>query len=307
MDPKNTSAKPADVQPEVIPEEYEDDQNMGEQDGQEEGGGAMRFTSPEASAERLSKMPETVHTSLQLMSEENIFNAVINEIQARCQKCREKCSVYDFEKMWTHMVKTYCMSFRSQYFTRNSRATILDQIPEAVMQYMKNMTLVELLQMVVDLAQQRGYRAKQRLDSFFDQDKLTVSQQEYDRAKEKCNYFYHCYHNYVDLFRLCTGSWRPQRPMRNRHETYASPNQNASYQERPIPERNVQHRRTDNAPTRNVTHDPSWRGQKYMTPTQQKQQYQQGRRTYQPGSYQSYHLEGRQNSQTGGFRSRTNY
>ena len=102
------SAKPVNIQPEVIPEEYDDEQNLGGEGNQEDGANSgPRFTSPEASAERLTKLPQDVQSTFQLMTEETIFAALVNEVQFRCQACREKCSPYDFERMWTQMVRTY--------------------------------------------------------------------------------------------------------------------------------------------------------------------------------------------------------
>jgi hypothetical protein len=183
------------------------------------------------------------------------------------------------------------MSFRSQYFPRNSRSTILDQYPAPVVQFLKDTSLVDCLQTIVDLSQQRGFCTKQRLDSFVDaENHLTVSQREYNEAKERCDYLFRCYHSYVDLFRLCTGSWRPRRPVRNNdrrgnQRTDEMGAQEPMMSERPMTDRSFQQRRPDrqNGPAK------PWRqpeGQKYQTPTQQRQQRQpQERRSYQPGSY----------------------
>lgn len=286
MNSTTASAKPEDIHSDVICEEYEDEMNdVSEQ--MDETNNGPRFTSPEASAERLSKLPADVQNALKMMTEENIFTALVNEIQARCQECRVRCSAYDYERMWVHMVRTYCRSFRSQYFSRSSRTTIVDSLPEVVVEYMKTVPLVDLLQTIVDLSQQRGYCAKQRLDSFVGSDgKLMVKQHEYEEAREKCNYLFRCYYSYVDLFRMCTGTWRPSRPARRRNMPQANEgsNRRADDQERS--------RRPQNFGKPWRQRD---RSEKYMT---QQRNTSRERNSYQPGSYQMQYQGSRQKEQS---------
>ena len=168
------------------------------------------FSSPEAGATRLGKLPPNVLVVLQLLDEETMFNALITELQNRCQECRTTLPVYDTNRMWIQMVFSYCMNFRREKIFSESGTT--QDVPPEVLEYMHTTPIVSILQTFVDLAQQTGFQAQQFLDTLENEAvEKFVSIKDHDDACSNRNNLQRRYHDYVDLFRHCTGTWKPAR------------------------------------------------------------------------------------------------
>ncbi|XWV25914.1 hypothetical protein QJ857_gp1166 [Tupanvirus soda lake] len=169
-----------------------------------------KFSSPEAGAERLAKLPSNVQTALQLMSEETTFGALVAELQNRCRNARANLPPNSKDRMWLHHALNTCMEFRRTHFQR--RSNLLDRVPTEVSTYMSSADEVEILQTLVDVSQQKGYHARQFFDTLNDESTTKrVSQRDYDDALASCKALEQRYHEYVDMFRRCTASGKPFR------------------------------------------------------------------------------------------------
>lgn len=246
--------------PDVIPEEYPDeDMVVEEQDNNEE---QTKQYSPEACMARLAKLPENVQNELKSMTEYDCFNSCVQSLVSRCAEQRKNMEENNFERMWTHNVRNHCMNFRQQCFRHmRNRSNGTYQV---FTDYMSTLSVMEMLQTLVDLAQQRGFFAKQNLASCMDENgALVVSETDYAQSKEQCTYCYNQYHFYVDLYRHCNGSWRPRRNNRSNGEMN---NRQAGQdrQERPVRQKQM------------------YQGQNKST---QQTDQNQGRRVYNPGTY----------------------
>ena len=202
---------------ENLVEEIEEVEDVNECNNDEEES-ARKFSSPEAGASRLDKLPPNVLVVLQLLDEDVMFYALIMELQTRCHDCRTTLPIYSTDRMWIHTVFSFCMNFRREKIISESGAT--QDVSAEVQEYMRTTPIVSILQTLVDLAQQTGYQAKQFLDTLENEASTKfVSTQDHDDAYNNCNNLQRRYHDYVDLFRHCTGTWKP--PRKNVHRSDA--------------------------------------------------------------------------------------
>ncbi len=169
----------------------------------------QKFSSPEASALRLSKLPLNVLSVMRMSNEEIIFDAFISELKFRCNDHKNRLDKYALERMWTQMVFSICMNFRHEHFHGKSHS--LENISPDFLQFMRNSNIIDLLQVLVDVAQQSGFQAKDILMTFENNKDSGITQKDYNEAKNRWNSLQQHYHDYVDLFRRCTGTWRPSK------------------------------------------------------------------------------------------------
>jgi hypothetical protein len=190
-------------------------------DNDENDNSTYKFSSPEAGAERLGKLPPNILSTLRSVNEEIIFDAFIVELKNRCHEHKNKLEKYSPERMWTQIVFSKCMNFRYQHF--HSKPNSLENIPNDFLHFLRDSTIVNILQILVDVAQQSGFNAKQLLDGYNTDTTFNVNQKDYNDARERWNTCQRHYYDYVELFRHCTGMWRP-----NKNRQSDSTNRNSS-------------------------------------------------------------------------------
>jgi hypothetical protein len=273
--------------PEVKPSSTEDE-CVEENSGSDDDGTFVKYSSPEAGEERLGKIPKEILTLLQTQSMETSFGAMITEVKRRCDEVRETLQPLDIKRMWTQMVFGWCMDFRRTHFPKKRTFNqALDQtsnecVPLVFSNYMKNTDLVDLLQMFIDIAQQNGFHAQQNKHNLDEVSRTKrVSQQMFNDAQNYCDTLQQLYHDFVDLYRHCTGTWRPPRV----------PRYNRGPQREPRRDFNGRGQYTeDPRPMQNFAVKPSQERKQYTdSSTRSMQNFavkpSQERRPYRPGGY----------------------
>jgi len=170
-----------------------------------------KFSSPESGAERLKQLPQKVCDFYHLVPIETAFNAFLKSLRNRCADCKTTHDKFSYEKMWMSMVFSICMDFRRDVF--QSKSDDMDQTPVEIRDWMDQTGIIEILQTFIDVAQQNGHEAKNELAK---QEENTESknQRHTDNIKSRCSALQNRYHSFVDLYRRCTGTWKPPRVIR---------------------------------------------------------------------------------------------
>ena len=191
-------------------EEHPDNEQFTKEDSgsEDENENEHKFSSPATGIERLSKLPSDVLYGLQILSIETTFNLFIEEIQNRCHEYKNTHDRFSFERMWVQTVFGRCMDFRREHFHTK---VMLNRVPIEITNFMKNNSLIDLLQIFIDLSQQNGYHAKLAFDTLKNNTSRRVTQRELDDAYNGCVASQKLYHDFVDLYRHCIGTWRPSR------------------------------------------------------------------------------------------------
>lgn len=172
---------------------------------------SKKFSSPEAGMERLAKIPQNVYKALCLLPIDASFKECVMCIRERCENCRSTMELHCHERMWTHMVFSMCMNFnRDQFGTRSSNNNSI--VPQELMDYMRCTPILDMLQLFIDISQQNGFQAQKSLEMMNQENQSKrFTSREYDDAQALCRALKQLYHNFVDLYRHCTGTWKPRR------------------------------------------------------------------------------------------------
>ncbi|XWV24675.1 hypothetical protein QJ856_gp1109 [Tupanvirus deep ocean] len=265
--------------------ELQHSEEVDDDDAPEEDVGGHKFSSPEAGAERLAKLPSNVQTAFQLLNEETTFNAFVTELQNRCRNARTNLPPNSKDRMWLHHALNTCMEFRRTHFQR--RSSLMDRVPTEVSAYMASADEVEMLQTLVDVAQQKGYHARQFFDSLSDESNTKrVSQRDYDDALVSCKALEQRYHEYVDMFRRCTASGKPFRMRTGYRKPQISRPIRVSFEkpQRGVLRRDDSGRSQQERPRREERHTQDERPQRQVQPSSDRPSE---RKPYRPGSYQN--------------------
>lgn len=164
-----------------------------------------KFSSSEASIERLSKLSDEVINEFKLWSRnfDSIFNIFIAEIRTRCIEYKTTRDHHDTERMWMQIVFSMCMSFRYDHNLRPKQYTETEF--NNINKYMKTASVIDLLQIFIDITQQNCHNVKQIINSHDNNSLQTDS----DELKYNESMLQQLYHDFVDLYRRCTGTWKP--------------------------------------------------------------------------------------------------
>lgn len=205
-----------------VDEDIDDDSNDDQSDGSDSDKETDRinFSSPEAAAERLEKIPSQVLDDFKNINMNSMFHSYILELHKRCNDLRDNEDSYSYKRMWIQGTLTVCNDFYHNILY--SKDIILGEDPEAFKAYMKERTEVEILQLFIDVSQRVGFSVRKEL-------KLATSEgskstkKEIDALHKRCVESRRRYYSFVRLFKKCTGSWKPTR--RNTFFTPASADQ----------------------------------------------------------------------------------
>lgn len=174
---------------------------------------------PEAAYERLQKLPKEVKTCLLGQDIVISFSMFIEEVKRRCDQFRtdeSRCQEderpsYAIDRMWTNIVYRLCMNFLNENFDRRIPFKFQDS---ALVEYLKNCDLMDMLQNMVDVSQYNSNQAKNELFELMDGES---NKRDIQSQQMICDDMKRLYYNFVDLFRHCTGTWNLPiyRPRRN--------------------------------------------------------------------------------------------
>lgn len=213
----NNNAHTNNGSPRTADDAFSDNEESENIDKADEDANEHRF-SPEVGAERLSKLPSQVHNCFQV-SLERCFDALINELKNRCTNYKTSSDPHAFERMWTQMVLSNCLTFKQEHF--KTKTNMVDRHPQELVEYMKSSAIVDLLQTFNDVSQQNGYYARQEYEKLLEDynnekspGKKTIPQRKIDDTKERSYYLQSFYRDFVDLYHRCTGTWKPKRNQR---------------------------------------------------------------------------------------------
>lgn len=176
-----------------------------------------KFTSPEAGAERLSKLDPEILDALKLMTEDDIFSLFLSELKNKCNFLQSSQDSFSHERMWTQIVFSICMNFKREHFHSKVK---LSHVPPKITAWFKDTNVVSILQTFVDISQQNGYAAKQVLMKLRETDPRSSKHQdtkELHLTQERFELLQNRYHDYVDLLKRCTGTWKPQKLRHPKH------------------------------------------------------------------------------------------
>lgn len=225
MDNKNVN-KEDQKEPKSVPEEqtgvdmdecseYSDecsDESYEKEDETENRVNVHRF-SPEAGKERLAKLPEKVSMVFQLQNIDKTFNAFVEELDSRCRDYEKNRDPKDYERILTQVYYMQCVNFRDAHFERRKA---IDTVPVELTEYMKKTHMADILQTIIDVAQQNGYHARNNLESLKQQvQKNNQDEYELKHAMESWNSLQQLYKALVNLNNICNGIRRYDNP-RNR-------------------------------------------------------------------------------------------
>jgi hypothetical protein len=264
-----------------------------------------KFSSPEACAERLGKLPSNILSALRSLNEEVIFDIFITELKVRCHDCKNRLDKYSPERMWTQIVFSKCMDFKHEHF-RNKNNN-LDRVSTDFLTFMRNVDIVSILQILVDVAQQNGYHSKQLFDNLSNEHKMNyINQKDYDDAKNRWLLNQQQYHNYVNLFRHCTGTWKPMKKRSISFQTNYNTNQanyntnQANYNTNQTNYNTNQANYNTNQFNHNIPRDTI-----HLVPQRIVRNTNNfiGKKQYIPGSYKNYNNQ----NKDGGFRQSTEF
>ena len=159
-----------------------------------------KMFTPEATMERLEKMPNRIREIYRNADITTCFDVFLYTLKKRCEG--NFTNVY--EEMWTNNTQKLCVRFKNNYLSNSNEK---EDIPNEFIEYMTNTSVVEILQTFNDISQINGHNAKLELEILENTDGST--DKIINQARQ---YFYACkdlYHNFVDLYQYCTGTWNP--------------------------------------------------------------------------------------------------
>lgn len=185
----------------------------------------MKFSSPEAGMERLSKIPGNVCAAICAVGIDNTFREFLTCAKLRCDNCKSTMEMLSCERMWTNMVYSMCMDFNRDHFGKNGSQTV----PQELTDYMNSVSMLEMLQVFIDISQQNGFNAQKEYDAMNTEGQNqspNINQRQLDDAQNYCRALKQLYHDFVDLYRHCTGTWKPRRSAQNAR----MPQQRGQYQ-----------------------------------------------------------------------------
>ena len=108
------------------------------------------------STDRLAALDPATHTVLSTFSEDIIFTAFLTELRRRCQKQNSDNPFDCVHRMWHNMIHTHCLDFRRKHF--KPRQTGIRSLSPELNTFMESHTMTQVLQTIVDLAQDRALR-----------------------------------------------------------------------------------------------------------------------------------------------------
>jgi len=132
------------------------------------------------------------------------------------------------------------MTFRRDHFPIQTYHTTLERVSSELLSYFRTTPVIDILQVFIDVAQQNGYNAKQTMERLIQtaEDKSgRVTDREIFEAQVRCSALFRLTHDFVDLRKYCTGTWKPKRQnrrseMRGRSMQTRSQNRNYSTEDR---------------------------------------------------------------------------
>lgn len=184
----------------------------------------VRFSSPESRNQRLNMLSEKLKTVINNTSEETIMRALLNELIDRTRLMRNTHNKTNIENMWTHIVLNNCFEFNYLMFRRSTLSHI--DVPEEIMNYMKTTDIMSIIQLMVDLSQEKAYNCKDKLEEVKNSNIKDKTELEFllIRTRELMKR----YREYVTLIKKCNGSYRntnntnrnPTRIVKEKGNTY---------------------------------------------------------------------------------------
>ena len=193
----------------------EDNQSIGsnESDGEKQTGDAPRFSSPDAAKMRKAALPVEIQKLLDLLPIDIVYNAIIEMMKSRCQSLRGSPpeSLEKFKEMWHSATLSQMYTFRRNQNNFGATRFDLARVPKELLEYIDAHGVVDLLQMLIDVVQIQGYEAHQTLQSYREDQSKKVTQHQFDAAQGSCNELRKQYHDFVTLFQVCTGTWKPRK------------------------------------------------------------------------------------------------
>lgn len=148
----------------------------------------------DAAKERLQALPINVWDSFMEIGIEFAFNLFIDELKERRNSTALSLAIHSYEKMWFGIVYSLCMNFRNfniEYNTKIDTKHLSDSL-EIVKKYLASESVPNILQNFNDITQVEAFDTRDNTDEYA-----------YN------NYMYNLYKEFVNLYRQCTGTWRP--------------------------------------------------------------------------------------------------
>lgn len=275
-----------------MPVEEIDEEDDSDENGENGEGMALKFSSPQAGAERLSKLPENVRQALEFVNIETTFKAFMTELQSRCEECNQCLNPTDAEKqmyksMWLKCTLIKCQKFFSRNLQSGATHT---RIPTALSEYFKNASVPELLQTFIDVSQQHGYHAKCKHDEMLGSDKTQrkrLDEANMERIKTKA-----LYKNFVGLYKQCVG----QDTRRNKPHKFVNKNTHNNVEQNNNGGFRYQHHDNSGYVPRQQIHDNMGyapRQQTHDNTGHAPRQQTHGKKPYYPGSYHNNNNHGK--------------
>lgn len=154
---------------------------------------------PEASMIRLEKLPNNIREIYRNINIATCFDVFLFTLKKRCENSYDNI----YEEMWTHNTYKLCIRFKNSHLSDSNEK---EDISSEFIEYMSNTPIVAILQTFNDISQINGYNAKLKLE------KIENSKSPSNIIEEARQVYFICkdlYHNFVDLYRYCTGTWNP--------------------------------------------------------------------------------------------------
>ncbi|AHA45287.1 hypothetical protein HIRU_S381 [Hirudovirus strain Sangsue] len=172
--------------------------------------GSEFMYSPEAGADRLSKLSQSMLDEIRKLGYDTIFRKFVDELNSDLQSQNiQKESFEDFESKWHRIVNTICnqfyrKNFGTPYEQRGRSSTRFGQnsspnMSSELTTFIQETPVLQIIQVFIDMLQQDGnYNGKQNVD------------------EEQIRYSRFMYRSFVTLYHKCNGTWKPQNNSENR-------------------------------------------------------------------------------------------
>lgn len=181
-----------------------------------------RYCSISASMERLSKLPYDILNVFNIINIGVIFGVFLLEIRKRNKQLAKNQGIHSTVRMWTGNVYFFCYKFHKKHF---QNTFYVDKIPNCITEFIKMTPITDLLQIFIDVIQQKSYFARKQLKVLYHRDVIKRNKKEIIQLKIRCRYFENMYYDFVDLYKKCTGNKIPKkmaREFRGKHTYYGN-------------------------------------------------------------------------------------
>ena len=200
-----------------IPPIHDDSTPNHENSNQDSNNEHYKFQNIESTNERINKIPSDVLKEIKICGMKTFFGIFLKKLNTICIALEKTLDVLDTQRMWTNIVYNMCVSFNNEYLRDEMERFDRIENIATVYDYVQSISIFDSLQLLVDLARQNCHDSRYDLDDI--STKQNITRQEFYDVETRYYLMRDLYFDFMELYRHCTGTWKPKKFIRQRRIT----------------------------------------------------------------------------------------